>query len=633
MKQTILTLMVALMAMAAGAQKVYAEPTEDLVITVKTGLTYEASEDSEIGMAITLLILSDQLKFSDYNNSIQGFASKEGKDLFIINSKNMMIVCPNVTEDDDITYTITEDDREMLKGMGDKFHAFFQPYKTVTLHFVEDKIDLIATIREGMPYDDEDEVFFALGLMNLCNQLLFDKDVLAYTSMDGKPLFTITEAKGYHIYPNVTEADDISHTITETDLEKLKDISYEYYVYFLPYNTVTLHFESNQEIMEDYVITIKDGMEFDPENDPGVLYLYALIMLEQLKVEEMNVGMIISSKDDKELFIINDDSITIAPGVTSDDDFSYTITDEDLEKLYKTEANAAAFIGYMGFRTVTLHFETSQENKEDLVCTIKDGMDLEYLGKDFELSVYSLCMLEQLKMEEAENGTTISSKEGKVLFYINNDGITIASGVTSEDDICYTLTNEDYKKLNSIDDEFTAHLYGYKTLQLHFDVDNKENLVFTIKDGMDIKYMEDFEIPVYSLCLLEQLKMEETEEEITFVSKENKVLFVLKNNIISIAPGVTSDDDINYTITDADREKLKEIDNELAKSLNEYKSILLHFDVAVPGDMNKDGKFDIEDITWMIAAYLSSETEADLDGDGQLTIDDITQLIEMYLQK
>jgi hypothetical protein len=114
---------------------------------------------------------------------------------------------------------------------------------------------------------------------------------------------------------------------------------------------------------------------------------------------------------------------------------------------------------------------------------------------------------------------------------------------------------------------------------------------------------------------------------------EDKLLFTVKNEHVVLAPGVTSADDINYTLTGADLVTLEKIDATLAGFLSVYKTLQLHFDVAIPGDVNGDGEFNLEDITWLISAYLSSEEGADLDGDGKLTIDDITSLIELYLQK
>ena len=135
---------------------------------------------------------------------------------------------------------------------------------------------------------------------------------------------------------------------------------------------------------------------------------------------------------------------------------------------------------------------------------------------------------------------------------------------------------------------------------------------------------------IYMLALLQQLKIEDN----TILSMEDKVLFSITNDDhITLAPGVTSADDINYTLTDADRVYIGNIDKELAVFLFGYKTLQLHFDVAIPGDMNGDGEFNLEDITWLIAAYLSSETVADFDGDGKLTIDDITSLIELYLNQ
>lgn len=55
----------------------------------------------------------------------------------------------------------------------------------------------------------------------------------------------------------------------------------------------------------------------------------------------------------------------------------------------------------------------------------------------------------------------------------------------------------------------------------------------------------------------------------------------------------------------------------------------------LPGDIDGDDQLTVNDITALIALYLSNGevdlTVCDLDGDGQFTINDITKLIEMYL--
>ena len=57
-------------------------------------------------------------------------------------------------------------------------------------------------------------------------------------------------------------------------------------------------------------------------------------------------------------------------------------------------------------------------------------------------------------------------------------------------------------------------------------------------------------------------------------------------------------------------------------------------DKFVIGDLNKDGKITIDEITYLIAVYLGeiNDVNVDVDGDGYITVSDITQLISIYLE-
>ncbi|MBQ9363706.1 MAG: carbohydrate-binding domain-containing protein [Bacteroidaceae bacterium] len=51
------------------------------------------------------------------------------------------------------------------------------------------------------------------------------------------------------------------------------------------------------------------------------------------------------------------------------------------------------------------------------------------------------------------------------------------------------------------------------------------------------------------------------------------------------------------------------------------------------GDLDKDGRITVNDVTILIAYYLDSEfvADGDMDGDGKITVNDVTLLIEVYL--
>ena len=146
MKQRIFTLMVVLLAIAVGAQNVKAEPTENLVLTMETGTPYV--DDNELSKLIGVLYLCNQLQMYENKAGKYVYASKDGKDLFTVSEAfHCYQLFPDVTEADDISYTITDADREKLQEIND-LYTFIQPYKTLTLHFGEGQTDfeLVGTI-------------------------------------------------------------------------------------------------------------------------------------------------------------------------------------------------------------------------------------------------------------------------------------------------------------------------------------------------------------------------------------------------------------------------------------------------------------------------------------------------------
>lgn len=55
-----------------------------------------------------------------------------------------------------------------------------------------------------------------------------------------------------------------------------------------------------------------------------------------------------------------------------------------------------------------------------------------------------------------------------------------------------------------------------------------------------------------------------------------------------------------------------------------------------PTDINKDGKFTLDDVAALVQKYLESPTKVkdyDVDGDGKLTLGDVTTLLETYVKQ
>lgn len=606
----------------------------DLAGTIKTGMT--AGEESPALNVVQSLIFVNQLKMEE-DSEIRRivFLSKDGKELFYIDDKEDCItVASGVTSKDDIIYTLTDEDRETIKNKNEKFYEMIQPYNTLMLHFVDNKIDwLVATIKSGMSLDEKEgsqalmDIEVMIEILTSTDQIKIENDkennMTYFLSKDGKKLFSVSDDDRIIIASGVTSEDDIIYTLTAENREAIKNIDNELYEYIRPYKVLQLHFD----VPEDFVAKLFTEMNLTTEINQGIYKSFALMTyyFNQLKADyDFEKGeTIVSSLDDKVLMTMTDDGvIAIAPDVTIDDNINYTITQEDLDKLADADKDLYDFAA--SYKTIQLLFA------ENLEVTIKEG--LPYDDEDdvfYATSLMYLCN----QLQFSEETYSFTSMEGKPLYTIIGDGVYhIYPGVTEADDMSHTITEEDLPKLKEMGNEYYNFFLHYKTVTVHFEAseDVNEGFVCTIKDGMEFNLEENIEaMAIYVLTVLQQLKIEDD----AILSKEDKVLFYIINDYVTLAPGVTSADDINYTLTDADRVILANIDAGLAAFFSGYNSIQLHFDVAIPGDMNGDGDFNLEDITWLIAAYLSSEAGADLDGDGKLTIDDITSLIEMYLQK
>ena len=609
----------------------------DLAGTIKTGMT--AGEESPALNVVQSLIFVNQLKMEeDSENRRIVFLSKDGKELFYIDDKEDCItVASGVTSKDDIIYTLTDEDRETIKNKNEKFYEMIQPYNTLMLHFVDNKIDwLVATIKPGMSLDEKEgsqalmDIEVMIEILASTDQIKIENDkennMTYFLSKDGKKLFSVSDDDRIIIASGVTSEDDIIYTLTAENREAIKNIDNELYEYIRPYKVLQLHFD----VPEDFVAKLFTEMNLTTEINQGIYKSFTLMTyyFNQLKADyDFEKGeTVVSSLDDKVLMTMTDDGvITVAPDVTIDDNINYTITQEDLDKLADADKDLYDFAA--SYKTIQLLFA------ENLEVTIKTG--LPYDDQDEVFYAIGLMYLSN-QLQFNEDNYYYASMEGKPLFtFFESSGdmvYRIFPGVSEADDMSYTITEEDLPKLKEMGNEYYNFFLHYKTVTVHFEAgqDNREDLVLTVKDGMEINGEDNMEWLVpYVLTILQQLKTEDD----AILSMEDKLLFTVKNEHVVLAPGVTSADDINYTLTAADLVTLEKIDATLAGFLSVYKTLQLHFDVAIPGDVNGDGEFNLEDITWLISAYLSSEEGADLDGDGKLTIDDITSLIELYLQK
>ncbi len=359
------------------------------------------------------------------------------------------------------------------------------------------------------------------------------------------------------------------------------------------------------EATETLVGTIKTGTVFNnPEDNNYIAYLLLLNYFHQLNMDfdEDTKDNIISNLDGKVLFTLDENqTVTLAPGVTSADNIFYTITDEDRNSL-RSEPEAYEFVA--PYETIELHFDTSGGGgngeggaTETLEFTVKSGMNI-YDDENEDVNFFLSLLFNLGQIHLTEEQWVVSTETGKVLFTLSEEGIiTVSADVTSDDDIFYTFTDADraYFKEEDLD----KFMEPYAAIKLHLvpgsggggNVDLTA-LSGTIKNGMSFEDSENAWL-AYTLLLnyFNQIRMDVdmTGNRLHF-SLANKLLFTLdKNEIIIIADGVTSDDDIIYTITDEDRERLRKTDVEAYTFLAPYTTVELHFDTSGGGGNGEGG--------------------------------------------
>ena len=129
------TLIIALMAFFMGTQNAYAEATETLVGTIKTGTVLNNPEDNNYLAFLLLWNYFHQLNM-DFDEDTEDviISNLDGKVLFTVDENQTVTLAPGVTSDDDIVYTITNKDRNSLRAEPEAYE-FVAKYETIRLHF------------------------------------------------------------------------------------------------------------------------------------------------------------------------------------------------------------------------------------------------------------------------------------------------------------------------------------------------------------------------------------------------------------------------------------------------------------------------------------------------------------------
>ena len=136
MKQKIITLTIALMAIAIGAEDVHAAPTKNLAVTVKSGINLFDDENEDIYMAIASLHYFGQI-YMDYSGKTKLFLyvlTRNNRTLFSLDYDGYIAVSPFAQ---DISYTITDADRKALKAEDPESYEYLASYKTIQVHFIK----------------------------------------------------------------------------------------------------------------------------------------------------------------------------------------------------------------------------------------------------------------------------------------------------------------------------------------------------------------------------------------------------------------------------------------------------------------------------------------------------------------
>ncbi|MBO4551127.1 MAG: Ig-like domain-containing protein, partial [Bacteroidaceae bacterium] len=281
------------------------------------------------------------------------------------------------------------------------------------------------------------------------------------------------------------------------------------------------------------------------------------------------------------------------------------------------------------YRTIILHFEAGGTDiqKPALVGTLKTGFKAED-DEDTYMAFYFLWrVFNQLKMsvDEETEEVVFSSLADKVLFSFDENGIfTIAPGVTSADDIIYTITQEGRDNLINTDPGVYEFILPYSAIELHFDTSggsgDPKTIGGTLGTGINVFYGEEYKllnIAIKALASVNYLTKVFNQPEnslMYYLTETNKFLFsVDSHGIATVSPDLTDDDDILYTITDADRTAFEQ--GGIAKDLAPYETIKIHFGKLI---LPTSIKMDIETLEFtsigqqqQLTAIISPDNAAD----------------------
>lgn len=403
------------------------------------------------------------------------------------------------------------------------------------------------------------------------------------------------------------------------------------------------------EPTKDFEVTMTSGMNLLAEENKDVRW--AIEMLQWLGQIDFSINEQLGSLEyhsiqtQKVLFTVNIDGNMdgIVDVNASAEDIYYTITNADRELIKNDDEGVYEEIE--PYKAIVIHFSGHSDIHLALSGYLRTGTNLYDDEQAYMVSFLLWKYFNQIttSIDEEKEEITFISQDNKVLFIQKENGsITIAPGVTSADDIVYTITDEDRERLAIIEPEANAYILPYETIELHFIVPEKD-LVIHLEDGMNIKEAGNeaianaIELMTYYFYQLHWNYDFDTEAYTYSVFDENyyerELFTVASDGTLTLAPDVTAADNIYYLIEEDMREYLMEMGSELYDFIYPYKSISLLFGPAQPGDLDKDGRITVDDITLLIAIYLGegSNPAADVDGDGNVTVDDITNLIGIYL--
>lgn len=260
----ILTLILALAAFAMGTQKVHATLLQDLYVTIESGMNLEAEENIDANNAFFALYMTQQI-YGGYSSQARVhalYSTTTDKFLFTQTTDGVVTVSSKVTDADDIVYTLTDADRELIKEEDVEIYEYLRKYRTIHMHFVPgngtapiDLSALVGTIKTGICIDDDEDTEMAFSLLwQYFNQIKIEYELdeegeftgnIFFLSTADKLLFIQDDNNILTIAPGITSADNIIYTLTDEDKENIKTTDPETYQIIRTCTTVELHFDTS----------------------------------------------------------------------------------------------------------------------------------------------------------------------------------------------------------------------------------------------------------------------------------------------------------------------------------------------------------------------------------------------------